>query len=118
MGTMVKASCKCGFQEQCDVGGGMNDYATNCSFPCLCKSCKRMVHVNMLKDPPRCPECGRADPIPYDDSRLIGTLGMASVASWHVSLKSDRELVLTNGTYLCPSCRQMTLRFKLTAFYD
>jgi hypothetical protein len=30
--------------------------------------------------------------------------------------KSDCELVLTNGAYPCPDCRQMTLRFRVRPF--
>ena len=118
MGTIVSANCGCGFNGKFAVGGGMDNYADTCLFPCLCGKCRQIVHPNLFQKPLHCPKCGSPDPIPYDDPRLVGSSGTQNVASWYMNLESDQELVLTNGTYLCPSCGKMTLCFRVTALFD
>lgn len=118
MGTMVAASCKCGFRQDIVVGGGMDDYTTTCWFPCLCENCNHIVQVNMHEEQILCPECGKTGPIPYSDPRLIGIPGTRREASWYLDLTSERELVLTNGYYLCPSCRQFELQFMSSGCFD
>ena len=118
MGSTVVGHCACGFHGTYAIGGGMQDFQATCLFPCLCVNCKRIVQVNLLEKTMECPECGTPDPIPYDDPRLIGIPGSMNVASWYVGIQSDRELVLTNGTYKCPDCGKMTLRFQAGALWD
>jgi Zn finger protein HypA/HybF involved in hydrogenase expression len=58
-----------------------------------------------------CPQCKTKKIIPYDDSTLAGETGKNVVEHWNVKEQLGRELILTDGTYRCPQCEQMTLRF-------
>jgi hypothetical protein len=111
MGSEVMARCECGVEAEIMIGGGMLDFMTTCYFPCLCESCQAVVQSNLLEEPPRCPECGAENPTPYDDKSVIGAEGENVVADWNLQGKLSRELILTDGNYKCPKCRNMTLHF-------
>jgi hypothetical protein len=64
-----------------------------------------------MESNPRCPDCRTPGLIPYDDARLIGTVGDREVADWNIQDDLGRELVLTNGTYKCARCGEMSLTF-------
>lgn len=106
MGTMVTATCQCGLEtDYILIGGGM--FKPTCYFPCLCERCHSVVQVNLLNKQIRCPQCRSTKVIPYDDPRLSNETGGEIVASWG----SEDELVLTDKSYKCPQCNQMTLYF-------
>jgi len=111
MGSQVTAICECGVEAKILIGGSMINFMTTCYFPCLCDSCHNIVQTNLLAKVPRCPECGTANPIPYDDPRILGSLGERTVAEWNMQECLARELILTDGSYKCPKCEKMTLQF-------
>ena len=92
------------------IGGGMQNFTTFCAFPALCNACGRLVEVNLLDKAPACPSCKSTDVIPYDDKALIRKAGKYVVASWNMP-DDSRHLSLTDGKYLCPSCRKYHLTF-------
>ena len=106
--------CSCGLEVQVPIGGGMRNFATTCYFPCLCEACHNVVPVNLLAQPQQCPECKSPAVISYDDRRLTASPGKGKVASWNMKEKLGRELVLTDGGYLCPKCNNMSLKFRNT----
>jgi hypothetical protein len=105
MGSSVQAICPCGVEEEIMIGGGMLDYETYCSFPCCCEKCHSLVEANLLVKQLRCPKCRSTKMIPYGDHRLVGEKGENVVESWD-------DLSLSDGTYKCPECEKMTLRFR------
>lgn len=107
----VSAECPCGLRVVALLGGDEANYATTCYAPALCETCGRVVESNVLEDEPRCPQCGAADPVPYDDPALIGEPGERVVATWDALGEGGWAFALTDGQYLCPACGQMTLRF-------
>ena len=111
MGVQVTAICECGLNTDVQIGGGMFDFTTMCHFPCICNSCRNLVEANLLEKGRTCPHCNSHDLIPYNDQRLIGTAGNRTVTEWSMEDSQRRELVLTNGTYKCPKCGKMSLRF-------
>jgi len=111
MGSQVTATCECGVRAEILIGGGMMDFTTTCYFPSLCDRCQTIVQTNLLAGDHRCPECGAADPIPYDDPRILGSPGEGTVAEWNMQERLGRELILTDGSYKCPKCGKMTLQF-------
>lgn len=112
MGSSVQADCLCGHHSgTLMIGGGMANYASFCAFPAYCSACRELLVVNLFNQPLTCPHCGGKEVLPYDQPSLIGKLGRKQVASWEVSDKLLRVLVLTDGTYLCPACQKFTLRF-------
>lgn len=112
MGSKVKAICECGFSKESLIGGGMSTFTFECFFPCLCKNCNTLVQVNLLENIPKCPKCKDENIIAYDNALLIGDKGNQVVESWCVQNKIDRELILTNGTYKCPKCKNKSLHFE------
>jgi Zn finger protein HypA/HybF involved in hydrogenase expression len=118
MGSEVDARCPCGFRASSLIGGGKQSHTTTCYFPCLCEQCSSFVRVNLFDDDLRCPKCGSANVIPYDDPRLAGAAGKHDVVSWNVESVLGRTLKLTNGTYQCPQCQKMTLTFSPGMLFD
>ena len=118
MGSEVLASCPCGFEGSSLIGGGMKDFTTKCYFPCLCEQCSSFCELNVFAEDLRCPKCGSANMVPYDDPRLAGEPGQHNVASWWAESELSRELKLTNGTYRCPQCHKMTLTFSPGMLFD
>jgi hypothetical protein len=112
MGSGVTATCGCGLTVDIDIGGGMANFRTTCYFPSLCEACQDVVQVNLLARKLRCPDCKGENPIPYDDPRLLGSPGKNVVAAWNINENLGRSLALTDGTYFCPKCKNMSLQFR------
>jgi predicted RNA-binding Zn-ribbon protein involved in translation (DUF1610 family) len=111
MGSSVTAKCECGVHSEIMIGGGMSNHLKVCLFPCFCEKCRDIVEVNLFAKPAQCPECTDTNVIPYDDPRLIGSLGKSNVVEWNVAHTFGRDLMLTDGNYKCPKCGKMTLTF-------
>jgi Zn finger protein HypA/HybF involved in hydrogenase expression len=112
MGSQVVATCRCGVEAKILIGGGMLNFDTLCFFPCLCETCHDIVQVNLLEEAKRCPKCKSTTLIPYDDPRLSKTPGKRKVAQCSIEDPLDRDLILTNGNYMCPKCKKLWLRFR------
>lgn len=112
MGSLVIAVCECGYMAKSAIGGGMATFMEICYFPAYCEVCLELVEANLLAKPVECPVCDSSQVIPYDDEKLIGEIGEEEVEAWNMEEQLDRELVLTDGTYFCPSCEEFKLRFK------
>ena len=112
MGSKVLAVCECGLKKEILIGGGMFTFTYECFFPCLCENCNDVVEVNLLEEIPHCPICENENIIAYDHSSVVGEIGNKIVDSWSVQGKINRELLLTNGTYLCPKCNNNMLHFE------
>jgi Zn finger protein HypA/HybF involved in hydrogenase expression len=113
MGSQITATCRCGLEVNVLIGGGFEDFTKNCYFPCLCEACHNIVEVNILAKTKRCPKCKSPALIAYDDPRLSKTPGKRTVAEWCIQ-ELDRDLILTNGNYMCPKCKKLSLRFRNT----
>ncbi len=112
MGSEVIATCDCGIRENILIGGGMFNFTTTCLFPCCCENCDNVVEVNLLSEDKKCPYCKSKAVISYDDPRMIKSIGNKSVASWNVKDRIGRELIITNGSYWCPKCKNPNLKFE------
>lgn len=118
MGSIVTAKCQCGLELQLSLGGGMHSFTSVCNFPCLCEACHNVVQVNLLAKTEECPMCKSLDLIPYDDPRLRKSPGTRTVAEWNLQERVGRRLVLTDANYLCPKCKEMSLRFTESGCWD
>ena len=114
MGSAVRAACKCGYNSEFLIGGGMLDFMKMCHFPALCHECNNIVGVNLIARTPRCPKCKSKNLTAYDQPEIIKRRGKNVVASWNMEEKLGRELELTDGDYLCPSCGDFHLTFAHT----
>lgn len=109
MGCSVTAKCKCGYESPLlMIGGGMLSSGKECLFPAYCSQGDHLVTVNLLEQPCQCPDKHLTGPVPYTHHSQIGEVGNVEVSSW--GFGSER-IVLTDGSYFCPACHQLTLRF-------
>ena len=104
MGSQVIAICKCGVNTKINIGGGMLTHDKIEYFPGYCRGCNEVVQMNLKDKLSICPHCKRTDVVPYNNPELIGTVGKEIIDE-----SFDNEL--TNGTYFCPKCKNMTLKF-------
>lgn len=119
-GTILKASCPCGFKmEGIFAGGGMSNFKTFCAAPAYCEGCKKMEVLNWLDDAPVCHACA-GKVIFYNDPALQEKTPAGSkpnlVFSWNTDKKGAFNLPDVN--YRCPQCGKMTLRFEMTGNWD
>jgi len=112
MGQMINAKCECGFEtDVMCLGGGMLNFMTECAFPFYCEECSFLFEGNIFDKSILCPKCHKADIYPYDSKKAYATLGKKNVFNWRVVDEIGRVLVLTDGNYICPSCRKFSLKF-------
>lgn len=119
-GTILKASCPCGFHvDNIMAGGGMANFKTLCAAPAYCAACKKLEILNYLDDDPKCAACA-GKPVFYNDPSLQEKLPPGAkpgtIFSWNTDKKGTFSLPDVN--YLCPQCGKMTLRFVQSGFWD
>jgi len=119
-GTILKASCPCGYHiDNIYAGGGFANFRTVCAAPACCAACKIMEVLNWLEDAPKCKTCGEK-PVFYNDPSLQEKPRPGSkpriVFSWNTDKKGTFELPDIN--YRCPRCGKLTLRFTMTGMWD
>lgn len=114
MASVHLATCKCGFEKEITVGGLMEGFADNSTFPYYCQLCG-LVEANIADllgqtaDNPTtaatCPECGNKhiDQYGKPPASLITRAKRQTLQAWNFQANQDGNL--------CPSCKQMTLQF-------
>ncbi len=119
MGSIVIAKCGCGFERQMYLGGGMRNFETYCAFPVYCGKCRTFFEANLYQKEIACPACGEAkDVFAYDDGLIGKQRGARVVFRWATEHAIGRDLVLTDGAYLCPQCGQFALSFAMAGYWD
>ena len=72
MGGIIQAECDCGFYiGSMQLGGGMMNHETSCSFPNYCKDCKEFFIANMYDESIICDSCHSQNTVPYDHKDVI-----------------------------------------------
>lgn len=104
MGSVVKAICECGYEKKIAIGGGRLNFKTVEYFPCLCKTCREVVPVNLKSNAPICPECNSSDNLPFNNKTLIMDKGKDVISR-------SFDNVLTDGIYKCPCSKNGKLKF-------
>ena len=105
MGSQVIAKCNCGLERTIAYGGGKSNFRRIQYFPCFCRDCKDVVQGNLKSWRLKCPNCNSRNVIPYNNKALIGTKGDEVI-------DQSFDNIITNGTYMCPSCNEMNLKFQ------
>jgi len=117
MGSIISARCNCGYENnEMFLGGGRIAFTTTCNFPFYCEECKILFETNLLKKKRECPECSNKNIIAYDEEKACKYEGNI-IFSWNIE-GIDRELKLTDGKYICPSCGKFSLSFFNIGFCD
>ena len=104
MGSQVIAICACGVNSKINIGGGMLTHGKIDYFPGYCPVCNDIVQINLKDKSSICTNCGETAAVPYNNPELIGTIGKEII-------EASFDNVLTDGTYLCPKCRNKSLKF-------
>lgn len=115
MGCLLRGVCSCGFHIETRIGAGRADFRERCAFPCLCKSCRTVVTVNLMEDAPQCPACKSSDLARYDALNMHDGDGRKEIASWRLAAN---HLKLTDASYYCPSCSRLSMRFRVVLNFD
>lgn len=80
VGTIVEATCECGYQKGMALGGGFADFTERNAFPYLCEKCSDIVVLNAMDPSPCCNQCQWDGVVPYSkpsmflDKPLNGTV--------------------------------------------
>jgi hypothetical protein len=107
----------------------MVSYKDNCQVPAICAECRSFTVLNYLtrnrllarlRREHRCRRCGGEYRF-YNDSALqergSGIEASNEVFSWRVGASAE-VFMLRNTGYLCPSCGQLTMRFRASGYWD
>ena len=122
MGNIFRGLCQCGFDtNEIFVGGGFVNFMDTCNAPAICPHCNEFLIRNyMKKNAARCPGCHSIVTF-YDDPSLqrpsTGTDEYDYLFIWRIADK-DEFFKLPDTKYLCPKCRNMTLRFEDKGCWD
>lgn len=113
MGSIHKFSCKCGFEEDVTIGGGMRNFNQQSFFPHYCENCG-LVEVNIAKDPgyqPACPKCMNPNIPEYGSHELQDPVNTDSDGTNH-SVRLWGDYGMQEKGNLCPVCKHFTLLMK------
>lgn len=117
-GTIVSASCPCGYVNAgMFLFGGKSNFRTVCYFPAWCKATGALVRVNVLDPKAASPGCPSGEVIPYENPMMRAGQGGEPIAFWRIPGR-DRTLLLFADAYLCPRCHKHTLRFRVVGHWD
>lgn len=121
MGSILKASCPCGFASgEFPAGGGMRNFRTFCAAPAICLTCRKFLVVNLLDKEHPCPHCKSAVTV-YDDSSVQAEpkgpqQQEGAVFSWNLDDRGQFRLPMSK--YLCPKCGGKTMTFQHVCCWD
>ena len=129
MGRELLGYCKCGYEKEVCIGGGFS--GKSFEFPHYCESCNSLTSVDVLKKRPKCTECGSKDIKSYEaitkelpkDVRLPSFLTEGYHKREDVQMEDschqlDKTFVLLKGNHYCPRCKENSLMFQITYFFD
>lgn len=116
MGSLLHAECRCGFISNFPAGGGMLNFTDTCYAPAVCVACGEFFIRNYFSKFIKCPKCRKKAHF-YDDPSLQSSeVTDRAVFAWN--LDDEREFVLYDKDYLCPECKQFTLKFTEAGNFD
>ena len=117
MGTMIVATCDCGFKtDTMYLGGGMCNHTTMSNFPNYCKNCKSLFEANMYDDTIICTNCRSANIVRYDNPYVVKNLDEL-IFDWRAP-GGKNTLKLSKKNSLCPQCNQFSLKFESVGVWD
>ncbi len=116
MGTIIEATCECGYSSgEIWQGAGMLTFTTQDMEPAFCEKCRKVIVLNYMEDDPRCPSECEGEPRFYNDPSLQkipdDRQTERSTIQW-------RNFFLPDVNYLCPRCREMKMRFRGVGDWD
>lgn len=112
MGIILRAKCKCGYEQKLFVDRGQ--VSKSILAPALCHNCGKIQNTEYKTEKPICNDC-KTEMIFYNDGSLQKKQNAKSKISW-----GDSPLIfeLKQTNYLCPKCKEFKLSFKKIGFWD
>ena len=107
MGSLVQANCnRCNFSKDLQLGAGRRTFKETAMWPVWCNACGNLsVALTWSLG------TEKGEPIERNwFERLLGRPVKYRIK--YIDLR------LTDGTYLCPSCKKFSLRFQLIGLFD
>jgi hypothetical protein len=120
MGTMIVASCDCGYKKNTSLGGSKIGRGSN--MPYSCRNCNQLVTVDeCANDEPLCPDCGSSNVLSYvaksktaksrHDKLSDEELNILGLHKWEDEAAFNFPDSLLKSGNFCPNCKTMSLRF-------
>jgi hypothetical protein len=106
MGNIVATKCRlCGFTNEFQLGGGKYDYKTECPVPAINKETLEFENVNHYDHR----DSGKY--LFYSDAILKGE------NTRDKTFRDFNKIFNEEGNY-CPNCKNKSLAFRVTMYYD
>lgn len=121
MGSICKARCSCGYEQELVIGGGRQSFLEDSRFPFYCVSCG-IVSVNVARLPDRvtelnCPKCKSytaiqygVPPVSVHDFSPKGWRFWRSEPTVEPQIQWGSRQASEDG-HICPECKKITLKF-------
>lgn len=119
-GSIVTAKCdNCGYDSgSLFLFGGKANFRTVCKFPAYCANKKTLILVNLIANKLESQSYPCQSPVLYTDPVMVKKPGINTVASWNLPELKNKEIMLTDGDYFCPTCGQFKLHFRQSGMWD
>lgn len=141
MGTIVQASCSCGYKDEFFIGEGFDAKITSQEdhnlfkkeihllvmenknfsrnwfpyyFPAYCKDGNHIVRIAKNETEFACPDGHKSEPIFYTTKSSL----KGENCAYPQIVDQDGDFCLTNGYYFCPKCHNFTLKFEDFGCWD
>jgi RNA polymerase subunit RPABC4/transcription elongation factor Spt4 len=111
MGSIVHATCACGFNDVVIVGAGRMNYRTESKFPFYCKACG-LVSVNITTKELKCPDCHSKEVQPYGRKPISNPKKNNDYLQW------GPQYGAAASGHLCPACKKKTMSFQMAGLFD
>jgi hypothetical protein len=136
MGQEFIGRCSCGLEKTVGVGSSRSEHGKKFYFPHFCDSCNSLTTVNVLSKKYVCADCGgdsintyaaKTKSLPYDSKlnswsdKHLAKLGVHKkelVLEESYCFVLDKDFALFRTNNFCPSCKEYSLSFSLSAMYD
>lgn len=117
MGSILKASCPCGFASEFAAGGGIHTFNELCNAPAICPNCKDFLVLNFFDRPFSCPNCEKVI-VFYDNVSLQEKTKETLPIIFAWDIRDKDKFILPAKKYYCPQCQKINLEFADVGCWD
>lgn len=124
MGTLLKATCECGFEsDYINFDFGMLGFGSYCNAPAVCLHCNLFLEKDYYKKYSKCPTCRKKvvfynDPsVQKESSKIVRTEEHIYDFSWGTP-GEEKYFYLPATEYYCPACHKLTMKFTFAGCWD
>lgn len=135
MGTGLKASCKCGYEDESIIGSTRAKHGKAFDFPHYCNDCNSVTRVDLLSEAPCCNVCGSKNITSYETTTkiipnpLLERLGRDFLLKrgYHMGREEldptycdvqKKTFVMLRWHNYCPNCQTNNLTFYPYIYFD